>query len=95
LPIPILFRHHDVNYRVHEKKSFKKTLIDFWKKISFKFNNFRSIGWKFEKGYICTPPLRDLDKIKSGLGAHGLRGLWHGDIKTQETNEHLSSYINT
>jgi hypothetical protein len=21
--------------------------------------------------------------------------LWHGDIETQETNEHLPSYINT
>jgi len=51
---------------------------------------------EFEKGNICTPPPQDLfEKIKSGLGAHGLGWLWHGDIETQETNEHLPSYINT
>jgi hypothetical protein len=71
----------------------RKTLIDFWREIFSKFNNFCSIGWKFEKGCIHIPPPQDLfEKVKSGLGADGLGGLWHGDIKTQET---LSSYINT
>jgi hypothetical protein len=37
--------HHDVNYRDPEKKSFRKTLIDFWRTIFSKINFFaQSVG---------------------------------------------------